>query len=44
MDKRPLSEPTEKPWRPADHPRPGPSWQPPTDQRSEHRGVLDAED
>jgi hypothetical protein len=35
----------DKPWRPADHPRPGPSWmektQPPN---AEHKGVPDAED
>jgi hypothetical protein len=35
----------DKPWRPADHPRPGPSW----DQAepaaiSEHTGVPDGED
>jgi hypothetical protein len=35
----------DKPWRPGDHPRPGPSW----DERerrldSEHEGVPDAED
>jgi hypothetical protein len=35
----------DKPWRPADHPRPGPSWDqgdPPTE--SEHKGVPDGED
>jgi hypothetical protein len=35
----------DKPWRPADHPRPGPSWdEVPREPRSEHRGVPDAED
>ena len=39
------SETKDKPWRPGDHPRPGPSW----DQKdrpagSEHTGVLNAED
>jgi hypothetical protein len=32
----------DKPWRPADHPRPGPSWE--EDKRPEHRGTPDAED
>lgn len=35
----------DKPWRPGDHPRPGPSWD--DDDRfppSDHRGVPDAED
>jgi hypothetical protein len=35
----------DKPWRPADHPRPGPSWvevQP--EPASEQPGVPDAED
>ena len=35
----------DKPWRPCDHPRPGPSWE----ERDphlilDHRGVPDAED
>jgi hypothetical protein len=36
----------DKPWRPADHPAPGPSWsEPEVDSRSEeHQGVPDAED
>jgi hypothetical protein len=32
----------DKPWRPADHPRPGPSWD--DKERPEHRGTPDAED
>ena len=48
-----MDEPVEKdkPWRPADHPRPGPSWAQPEDEpvseqpgTPEHRGVPDAED
>jgi hypothetical protein len=35
----------DKPWRPADHPAPGPSWfEPEVESRPEHRGVPDAED
>jgi len=34
----------DKPWRPADHPRPGPSWDEPDRNDSEHKGVPDAED
>jgi hypothetical protein len=35
----------DKPWRPADHPRPGPSWdQADPAATSEHTGVPDAED
>ena len=35
----------DKPWRPADHPRPGPSWdQEDRTQDAEHKGVPDAED
>lgn len=35
----------EKPWRPGDHPRPGPSWEKPDDStRSEHQEVPDGED
>ncbi len=35
----------DKPWRPADHPRPGPSWMEETPpSNSEHKGVPDAED
>ncbi len=37
------SEERDKPWRPADHPRPGPSWQEP-ETGAEHKGVPDAED
>ena len=35
----------DKPWRPGDHPRPGPSWDD-ADRfsTSDHRGVPDAED
>jgi hypothetical protein len=33
----------DKPWRPADHPRPGPSWEQP-EPKDEHRGEPDAED
>jgi hypothetical protein len=35
----------DKPWRPGDHPRPGPSWG--EDDRTDdadHRGVINAED
>jgi hypothetical protein len=40
---RPLEQ--EKPWRPADHPCPGPSWwDPEREPLSEHKGVPDAED
>jgi hypothetical protein len=35
----------DKPWRPGDHPRPGPSWEEPDGEtQSEHQGVPDAED
>jgi hypothetical protein len=35
----------DKPWRPGDHPRPGPSWDDGNDiESSEHKGVPDAED
>ena len=37
----------DKPWRPADHPRPGPSWaegDPPAASEPEHKGVPDGED
>jgi hypothetical protein len=34
----------EKPWRPADHPRPGPSWEEHPEPKDEHRGEPDAED
>ena len=35
----------DKPWRPADHPRPGPSWDPADrSTTSEHKGVPDGED
>ncbi len=33
----------DKPWRPGDHPRPGPSWRPPDDPPdSQQEGVPDA--
>jgi len=35
----------DKPWRPADHPRPGPSWdEDDRPSKSEHTEVPDAED
>ena len=34
----------EKPWRPADHPRPGPSWDEADPAQQEHKGVPDGED
>jgi hypothetical protein len=42
-----MDDPVErdKPWRPADHPRPGPSWGEDDRPRNpEHTGVPDAED
>ncbi len=33
----------DKPWRPGDHPRPGPSWAQP-EATDEHKGEPDAED
>lgn len=41
------TEERDKPWRPADHPRPGPSWveqASPSDTESQHKGVPDGED
>ncbi len=35
----------DKPWRPADHPAPGPSWEPhDLKAESDHRGTPDGED
>jgi hypothetical protein len=34
----------DKPWRPADHPRPAPSWDEAAQDPLEHRGQPDAED
>ncbi len=34
----------DKPWRPGDHPRPGPSWDQADPKDSEHQGVPDGED
>ncbi|HYS29206.1 MAG TPA: hypothetical protein VEQ12_06865 [Candidatus Limnocylindria bacterium] len=34
----------DKPWRPGDHPRPGPSWASPEEPTDEHKGEPDAED
>jgi len=34
----------DKPWRPGDHPRPGPSWEQADRPNSEHKGIPDAED
>ena len=35
----------DKPWRPADYPAPGPSWETrDVDPQSRHRGTPDAED
>lgn len=44
MDTTPIVK--DKPWRPADHPRPGPSWDEPEpdEPRLEHVRIPDAED
>ena len=39
-----LPETKDKPWRPGDHPRPGPSWDENNRPSSEHKGTPDAED
>jgi hypothetical protein len=37
-------ETRDKPWRPGDHPRPGPSWEQDDPSGSERTGVVNAED